>query len=44
LQDPLTTPDFDGAPVAHSLGPPPPATVVRKSASPVELLQNPLLP
>ncbi len=27
-QDPLTTPAVDGVPLAHWLGPPPPATVV----------------
>jgi hypothetical protein len=31
-QLPLTTPLVDGVPVAQPLGPPPPATVVSKSA------------
>jgi len=30
-QVPLTTPAVDAAPVAHWLGPPPPATVVMKN-------------
>jgi hypothetical protein len=43
LQLPLTTPNVDAVPVAQPLGPPLPATVVRKT-SPVELLQKPLEP
>src|SRR5216683_2801178 len=30
-QEPLTTPGVDGVPVAHWLGPPPPAAVVMRS-------------
>ncbi len=42
-QVPLTTPDVDGDPVAHPLGPPLPAAVV-KLFSPSALLQKPAVP
>jgi hypothetical protein len=44
LQLPLTTPGIDGAPVKQVLGPPLPATAIRKFVWPLSELQKPAAP